>query len=35
MYENREGKALTSFDYKENRAVDALLINYRLFDWWK
>jgi len=35
MYENREGKALTSFDYKENRAVDALLINYKLFDWWK
>jgi uncharacterized phiE125 gp8 family phage protein len=35
MYENREGKALTSFDYKENRTIDALLINYRLFDWWK
>jgi uncharacterized phiE125 gp8 family phage protein len=35
MYENREGKALTSFDYKENRTIDALLINYKLFDWWK
>lgn len=35
LYENREGKVLSSFDYKANPAVDALLVNYKLFDWWK
>ena len=35
LYENRDGKVLSSFDYKENKAIDALLVNYKLFDWWK
>jgi uncharacterized phiE125 gp8 family phage protein len=32
LYENREGRILTSFNYQENPAVMALLSNYRLWD---
>jgi uncharacterized phiE125 gp8 family phage protein len=32
MYENREGRVLTSFNYQENKAVQALLASYRLWD---
>lgn len=32
LYENREGKILSSFDFKENKAVNALLANFRLWD---
>ena len=32
LYVNREGKVLSSFDYKENKAVNALLASARLFD---
>ena len=32
LYVNREGKVLSSFDYKENKAVNALLASMRLWD---
>lgn len=32
LFVNREGKVLSSFDYKENKAVSALLASARLFD---
>jgi uncharacterized phiE125 gp8 family phage protein len=32
LYTNREGKVLSSFDYKENKAVKALLASSRLWD---
>lgn len=32
LYENREGQALSSFSYQENKAVNALLASSRLWD---
>ncbi len=32
MYENREGKVLSSFNYQENKAVNALLASCKLWD---
>lgn len=32
LYENREWKILSSFNYQENKAVNALLANFRLWD---
>lgn len=32
LYENREGKVLSSFNYQENKAVNILLASYKLWD---